>query len=382
MKVPMDAPVRVRSASDWTPGPLAGPIVPPDTLQPLSFQTAGPPILKSNNPEVIQGDGWLMTNSPRAEDRQGSESVLRGTFCIFLFHINKAGSSKFLHLLITNPQSQPVLLSGMGSMLTNRQEPLRRRPGRGLNVRVARHWLHGSHRTRFDAIVLEPGRSLVVDRAGLRNRAMVDGRFQITAEGGVHVSTVVTSRGGSADAVNASCGGPAAGEIFSPGPDRFGREAGICATSVLTGVTAIEVPAPEAHLGLCLNTSNKFDPHLQDHTSPFAMRLGDSSDRTYANYGHAYDLTLLLTNPSAALRKVRLSFATNLVSTVNRPSFAFHAPIQVNDAIQDVYVRPTDPLQVLGTYAIAAGAGQSVRLRYFVPGLISIGQQLIVESIG
>jgi hypothetical protein len=108
---------------------------------------------------------------------------------------------------------------------------------RGLLAAVARDWLLGTPRTRFEAVELAPGQAHQVDRAVLEDRAMVDGRFEINADGGVYLYSVVTSSGRFADAVNASQQGPAAGEIYSPGPARFGREAGICAHSILAGVT-------------------------------------------------------------------------------------------------------------------------------------------------
>jgi hypothetical protein len=374
------------AGSDWIPGPFPGPIVPLPSLRPLSLQSGGNPIWKCNNPEIIQGDGWLMTNSPAAAKRQGSATPLEGSFCVYLFHINQAKATKYLHLLVTNPGDRPAQLSGRGSMLTNKQEPLRQRPGTGLNYAVARDWLVGTPRTRFDAVELAPGQAHQVDRAVLEDRAMVDGRFEISADGGVYLYTVVTSSGRFADAVNASQRGPAAGEIYSPGPARFGREAGICAHSILAGVTPIEIAAAPAHLGLCLNTSNKFASHLQDQTQEFLMRLGDSADRTYANYGHKYDVTLALRNPADSARRVRLSFATNLVKEQDSPSFAFHGPIRVNDGVndtvQDIYVKPTAPRQpLLDDLLLEAGASRPLRLQFFVPGLITIGHQLILEVL-
>jgi hypothetical protein len=118
---------------------MAGPIVPLTSLKPLSLGSGGPPIWKCNNPEIIQGDGWLMTNSPAAARRQGSTTPLEGSFCVYLFHINQAGSTKYLHLLVTNPGARPVRISGRGSMLTNQQEP----PGAAPRHRAE---LHGGAR--------------------------------------------------------------------------------------------------------------------------------------------------------------------------------------------------------------------------------------------
>jgi hypothetical protein len=85
--------------------------------------------------------------------------------------------------------------------------------------------------------------------------------------------------------------------LLNRGSNRFGREAGICRHSEWAGTTEIEVPATQAYLGLCLNTSNKFTPALQDQTSDYLLRLGDSGERSYGNYGHKYDVTLALKTP-------------------------------------------------------------------------------------
>ena len=122
------------------------------------------------------------------------------------------------------------------------------------------------------------------------------------------------------------------------------------------------------------------------HSKDFLMRLGDSADRTYANYGHELDVTLQLRNPAASPRRLRLSLATNLVKDQDSPSFAFHGPIRVNDGVNDtvldVYVRPTAPRQVLiDDLSLDAGAERPLRLQFFVPGLITIGHQLILEVL-
>lgn len=151
-----------------------------------------------------------MTNSPAAALRQGSAAPLEGTFCVYLFQINQAGSTKYLHLLFANPGDRPVRISGRGSMLTNRQEPLQQRPGTGLNYMVARDWLLGTPRSRFDAVEMAPGQAYQVDRVVLEDRAKVNGRFEISAVASVDVHAVVTSSGRFADGVNASQRGPAA----------------------------------------------------------------------------------------------------------------------------------------------------------------------------
>jgi hypothetical protein len=76
--------------SDWTIAPLSTSVVPLDRLRPLTGNPKGNPIWKSNNPELIDGDGWLMQSDRRCETRGGSAFPLAGTFNIYLFHVNKS----------------------------------------------------------------------------------------------------------------------------------------------------------------------------------------------------------------------------------------------------------------------------------------------------
>jgi hypothetical protein len=74
------------------------------------------------------------------------------------------------------------------------------------------------------------------------------------------------------------------------------------------------------------------------------------------------------------------------VKDQDSPSFAFHGPIRVSDGVkdtvQDIYVKPTAPRQVLlDDLLLEAGASRPLRLQFFVPGLITIGHQLILEVL-
>ncbi|MEV4411838.1 hypothetical protein [Catellatospora sp. NPDC049609] len=50
-------------------------------------------------------------------------------------------------------------------------------------------------------------------------------------------------------------------------------------------------------------------------------------------------------------------------------------------AVQTLYTRPTVPLDQIGTYAVGAGASRTLTLTFYVPGLITAGQQLLLETI-
>jgi Protein of unknown function (DUF3370) len=373
--------VAVISSSDWSIGTLLVPnIVPLEKLKPLTGMARGMPIWKSNNPEVFTSDGWLMQNALNSSRQLLGSAQLSGNFGIYLFHINKSSTTQIIHLLVTNPQSSPVQVSGKGSMFSNSTFPLLGQ-GTGLNYQVARNWLTDIHRVEFDSVNLAPNKTYPIDQHTLKSSNMIDGHFELITTAPVSISAVVTSTGNLNDAIALSQGNPADGDIAQPGSNRFGREAGICRHSEWAGTTEIEIPATQAHLGLCLNTSNKFTPALQDQTSDYLLRLGDSAERSYANYGHKYDVTLALKNSSITQRRVRLSFGSNVTSPQDRPSFTYNGPIQVNNRIQDVYTKPTAPRNELETVTIAANARIEIRLQFYVPGLITIGQQLILESL-
>jgi Protein of unknown function (DUF3370) len=371
------------TASQWRTGALTSSIVSPANLKALGGDLSGATIWKSNNPEVIRGNGWLMQNSRTDASRGGTATPLTGTHPLYLFHINKSGSTKYVHVLVTNPQNSSVTISGKGSMYTNQEKPLGISTGQ--SYQVARDWLENTLRTSISSTTLGSRQAYQVYRATVPNGGIVDGRFEITSSAGVYYYTVVTSSGTLTDAINASQGGPASGDLASlPAPDKFGREAGIYAASGWSGTTNLDVPAAPAHIGLDFNTTGK-NPSgtviLQDQTASASMRLSDSSDRTHGNYAHKYAVTLALSNTSSSARTVRLSIGSNVTGTVDTPSFTYNGPLTLNGTLKNVYLKPTAPKQVLATWTINANSSFNGSITLFVPGLITVNQQLILESI-
>jgi Protein of unknown function (DUF3370) len=370
------------ASSAWTSGALTTSIVPVTSLKNLEGGLSGSRIWKSNNPEVIKGNGWLMQNARTDATRGGAATPLTGTNAAYLFHINKSGVTRYVHILVTNPNNSSITISGKGSAYTNADKPLNG-SGTGPSYAVSSDWLANTPRTTFNSVTVGSKQAYQVYRATLSNGALMDGRFEITSSAGVYVYTVVTSSGTLTDAINASQGGPAAGDIFSPAPDKFGREAGVYASSAWTGTTSITIPASSAHLGIALNTSakNPSGPSLQEQTAPAVMRLSDSAERTYGNYGHLYDFTLALSNPNSSARTVRLSLASNITGTTDVTSFTFNTPVSVNGSSRTVFLKPTAPKQVLATWTVPANSPFNARVKFYVPGLITIGQQLILENL-
>ncbi|WP_459641460.1 hypothetical protein, partial [Flavobacterium sp. CGRL2] len=188
--------------------------------------------------------------------RGGSSNPLSGTFGVYLFHINQSGSVKYLHVLVSNPQTSALTISGKGSTYTNSEKPLNG-SATGQSYFVSKDWLQNTPRTTFNNVTINPSKVYEVYRATLANNNMVDGSYEITASQGVYVYTVVTSTGSINDAVNATQTA-AAGDIYTESTNTYGREAGIYTESGWSGTTDIDLPTGPAYMGLCLNTSSKF----------------------------------------------------------------------------------------------------------------------------
>ena len=360
-------------AADWQNGALSGDIVDPTLLEPLAIEIDSRKIWKSNNPETVDGDGWLMQSARSDAQRGGSAYPLSGCFDVYLFHINNSGSQKYVHLLASNPNSSSVTLTGKGSMYNNSERPLVGSGG-GLNYEVAYDFLYDTPRSTFNTTIAPTSAKQLV-RVPLSS--MIDGRYELCTSDDVYLYTVATSTGSSNDAINLSQNAPAPGFIAQPGPGKFGREAGVYEGSGVKAVQVVEMPQGQAHIGFNFNTTNKIYTYLQDQTSGAVMHLGDSSDRTHGNYGHRFEVTLSLQNPEPVARTATFSFASNL--TGSGPSFTWNSPALLNGSLRNIYVTPSNPSQTLASYSVPANGSRLINLELYVPGLITTNQQLILE---
>jgi hypothetical protein len=365
----------------WIPGPAAE-VVPGPDLRPLPGGLAGPPIYSSNNPEPFTGDGWLMQSARKDPARGGGPTPLMEGV-LYLFHINHAGAKRTLHILATNPNPATVGLAVRGSLYNNVEEPLLG-AGTGQSHAVARDWELGTLRSEQEALQIAPAKAIELFRSELAPGNMVDGRFEFSADAGIYLYTVITSSGLLTDAINLSQGPGASGVLAKPGPNAYGRDAGVYSHSRWEAAPTLEIPAAPAHLGLMLNTSDKFafeGATLQDQTAPAVMHLDDSSERSHGNYGHRFVLDFSLCNPGATTRSVRLRFVSHKTGAVDEPSQTWNGPVRVDGVVQDVSTRPTAPSHEMGVYMVEADGCRVVPVELYVPGLITAGQQLVFESI-
>ena len=326
-------------AALWTLGALSGALAPAEALQPLPGGLSGVPIWVSNNPETVRGAGWLMQSS-RTDSTRGGERVPLTEAVAYLFHTNGTGQPRWLQLVATNPQSSAVTVESRGVIRTNQQHPLSG-PASGPSYAVAEAWLRGELDPAV-SLTLAPSTGGVLASASLPAGSMVDGRYAVSASAGILLYTVLTTSASAEEAINATQGAAAAGDLAYAGPDTYGREAGVYAASVWEGAAQLALPEEEAWLAFALNTDSKFawqGVTLPEMTAEAVMHLSDSAPRTWGCYGHRLELTLELSNPGPTPRTVEVTLGSHYTSTEDVPSFTWSAPVRVDGEVVSTWQR-------------------------------------------
>ncbi|MBO1332311.1 DUF3370 family protein [Streptomyces sp. VRA16 Mangrove soil] len=389
----MDRTTGVFGEDVWTAGePTApGPTVVRELLHPLPGAYAGPEIVVSNNPETVTGPGWLMQHARTTVTRGGTARALSGRFPLYLYHQNSTGQTAYLHILIANPGAERTRVSLRGTAWTNKDKPLiqdpAQRAGTGPCYATSEDWLTGNLRQWLPSTAVEPGALIEAARIPMTG-SITDGLFEVTAASGVHTYTVVTLDGSTDSARRYALDDTATapGNVISQTPTTYGRMSGVYAHSFWdAGRSRVDVPAAGHHLGLAVNVTGRQVPSL-DQTAPATAALTDSSQRSWGNYGSWYDIGLRLRNTSCEPRTVRVTFGSNITAATDVPGDTWNGALglTVDDGPEEIvtgYVRPTEPRDTLATLSVPPRGSRDVRLRFIVPGLISAGSQLLLESV-
>ncbi|HEX8659703.1 MAG TPA: hypothetical protein VF690_19325, partial [Hymenobacter sp.] len=147
------------SGLEWTEGTLqSGILVPVTQLRDLPGVNdatvaagevgglVGAPFWKSNNPEAVTGEGWLMTNGGNAPQRGGQATPVTGPISVYLSHLNYTGEKNnrgetttnrkvYIHLIASNPSPQAITITGKGLLVANNK--WRFRPSTPLTAKSA-----------------------------------------------------------------------------------------------------------------------------------------------------------------------------------------------------------------------------------------------------
>lgn len=397
---PTTATVTTKSTGNYTfnSGLLSTPIVPVADLQDLGGGLSGDPIVVSNNPEVVVRTGWLFKPPT---DASGNRIPLSGKFDLYLYHDNRSGQNLYLHVFVTNPNPHSVTVSAKGNIFNRNQYDGKvtngQKRGFGPSYQVAANWMSNTFSTvKNPTTIPNTGGYTSLAVAYLPNRTTMDGRLSIEASAGCFVYVVASTSSNPATAVNLSQSNiHAVGQYWDANAQAYvntfkqetsstyGRECGIYTHSGWSGNTSLDLPNSPGHIGLSLNTTSKFalpsGQRLQNQNAPALAVINNSSSYTYGNYGHYYDFTLSLNNNAGRQRRVRVWLATNQAGS-SAASFFFHAPVRTAGVTQEVFNTGSSPRTLLYDARYSWNT-LTVPIQFYVPGLITAGQQIVVEVL-
>jgi hypothetical protein len=303
---------------------------------------------------------------------------LSGDFGVYLHHINQAGKTKWVSLLVTNPNAAPVDVSLRGSGYSQ-DETGSLALGASPDYRVSRDWILGTPAT-VSAVTIASGKGAVLWARSLSNNREVDGRFAVRASGPVHVYVVAADDGTAQKALDVSqpvVDAPGDYRVSGNPPPPFGREAGIYAHDTWRAVFDVEVPAGEKHVAFMVNTATG-GGLSQVQAFPALSRYTQSAAEAVGMYGNVYDVDLgLRSDAPGASRRVKVAFHSLATGTASR---WWDGVATVDGVARDVRHVPGDETTVLFDGPVAAGETHRVRFRAMVPGLASIPQALSVET--
>ena len=418
----------------WTSGTLgSGALVAPASLRILPGVNdatgggglVGAPFWKSNNPEALTGEGWLMTNGGNAPQRGGTATPLTGPVSLYLSHLNYTGEPNnqnqpttaralYVHLIVSNPSATAITVTGTGKMLANNLWRFRQ-----TNPALKSAWYLCSEAWTNNAldnvsVTVQPFKTAEIAKVLLpakpagQDAYSTEGRYELSVAGGGAYFTAVSTFDGSLTRAVAlgtgTAGQQAPGNEGSPiitldnSGVAYGREAGIASHSAyFTGDVNVTLPGTAGYLGLCFNTNNRkpvadgSTVYYQDQSAPYTMRLR-SSTRTWAGYGHKYNAKLILRNPTPTQKNVRISLGANPINATN--PVLFDSPVQtlVNGAAGQLHqvtlfnnqysASARGPQrQALRTVPVPGNGTVTVNVVCYVPGLgFGAGLQLDLES--
>lgn len=393
------SPMANTSTPTFKNGLLNTAIVPLADLQDLGGGLSGEKIVVSNNPEVVVKAGWLYKPPTNTA---GQRIALSGKFNLYLYHDNRSGQNLYIHVFATNPNNHGITLSAKGNIYNRNQYDGKitngQKRGFGPSYQVAYDWMINSFSTvASPRAIPNLGGYTSLAVASLPRSKTIDGLLSIESSGNCFIYVVASTSPNPATAVNLSqtnvhavgqywdSGAQAFVNSFKPEtPNTFGRECGIYEFSGWSGDTELNLPNSPAHVGLALNTTSKFalpntTQRLQNQNSSAIAVINNASSYSYGNYGHYYNFNLKINNHASRQRHVRVWLATNQAGS-NAASFFFHAPIRTYGSLREVFNTGSSPKTLLLDTRFSWNT-LNVPIQFYVPGLISAGQQIVVEVL-
>jgi hypothetical protein len=429
--------MRVVTAAEFnTTGTLASTaVIPPANLKATGGILTGNPILVDNMPEIIESEGWLMAPPRINNNRQ----AVTGNTEFYTFHYNKSGVAGYYVLLATNPQTTPIAINTQGVLLAKDDVGVFTFPNTSYVIEresydVADRFINNNFNVNTGSLSIpnlgsgQPNNKILAyRRVGHGNG--IDGRFKLNIAGQAYIYSVfviqksgetiaqmlqravnlaTTDTGSAADVnkrakgewkddygyiVETFTGNTPAGTFAG----RYGREGGLYQKSGWLVNNDVTLPTTKGFVGFCMVNDVKGFNYAEDQTAPVSAFVPvdsrrypeivnfNNASRSYGNYGHYYDVTLKFINPVARTRNMAVSFAFN-TPDATLPNARYVGAIKVKvganaETTVQVLNRLNNPRKNLANFTVAANNSQTIKIRFYVPGLITAGNQLIVEAL-
>lgn len=349
-------------------------------LLPLPGGGEGEPVLTSNNPEAFTGAGTLYTNARAMPGRGGQPTRLPridgGSFGVYLHHLNASSATRFVGLLVTNPNGAPVTASLEGAGYTQ-ADTGGVALGASPDYRVSRDVVTGTKST-VAQVTVDPLKGALLWTRPVAAGHEVDARFTVTASAAVNVYVVATDEGTVTSALAVTQPireAPGDYRVSGAPAPPFGRAAGVYARDTWRARFDAELPDGEKNVALMVNTATGGDVS-PSQAFPAIVRLDQSAAEAVGMYGNMYDLDIGLRNGGVRPRRVRIAFHS---LGGGSPSRLWDGAARVDDRLVEVRHTPSARTTTLFDEVVHPGT-RRVHFRAMVPGLASIPQALTIET--
>lgn len=338
-------------------------ILQPAEVRPLPNQLDRVPVFNSNSPELVLGEGILLSTFPATGKSFPAAHLnygFQGRFDIFAHHVARGNlpdnlRSLYLGILLHNPTSEPVtvnILQG-ASYLSQPDAPFIDLPVQvenkdgnvfsGPGSRVMTDILRGQRQDIFpDKIIIPPNQSRLVLNAPIPVKDLtppLNGRstyLRLDSDGMVYIASLalyapLDEQGqerppnlaewekllATADLSIPRDRAPTPPN--SPGQIIYGRVAGVSQGSAwparLVDRASLWLNIPEIGQSISYGISTLPGGKLgteQNQSAPMLVRYPDTAYQAHGNYGIEYKLTIPLFNRSSEAKTVTISLQTPL----------------------------------------------------------------------
>jgi hypothetical protein len=138
----------------------------------------------------------------------------------------------------------------------------------------------------------------------------------------------------------------------------------------------VTLPSSPGHVGFKVNTATGAGfPQVQ--AFPALAHLDGSAREAVGMYGNTYDLEIAMSASSEA-RRARVWFTSLATADISR---YWDGVGLVDGVAMDIRHVPSSPSTLLADIIVAAGERRTLRFAAMVPGLSSIPQALVIESV-